>query len=339
MMSEGDIDASNVLPAFAASLLCGATEDELETVLGWRRDQLNVPGARVSGASTYAHFELMAQKPDYPRFVLLAAEMFLASSMGAVGLACRSCASMAEAFACHGRFQALTNRSAEYAVSVVDNRLVIEEHRHGPPRLGSLLMSDHTMLVAVQLLRSVAVAPPKVQVLRSRRSVMPDDERAAYESFLQAPIELGAPLEQLELDAALLQSAVATADPELAAYFEGVLHQAAGSTVDEDPLLQDVRRFIRKQLAHGAPTAAEAASAVGLGQRTLQRRLSALGRTYGDVVEDTRRTMADLLLADPRMSLAEVAYLLGYTEQASFFRAFRRWFGTTPGAHRQTLLR
>ncbi len=56
------------------------------------------------------------------------------------------------------------------------------------------------------------------------------------------------------------------------------------------------------------------------------------------MLESTRRGLARGYLANPDLSLAEVAYLLGYAEQASFFRAFKRWHGTTPAAFRREQL-
>ena len=161
-MAGHDIDATNVRPAFEASLKFGATEDELGQLLGWKRDQLEAVGATVSGESTYRHMELMAAKPDYPGFVLAAVGLHTASTMGAVGLACRSCSTLGEAFACHGRFQHLTNRTAEYVVTMDDGAVTITEHRFGEARQGSLLISDYTILIAVQLMRSIAAVPLKV---------------------------------------------------------------------------------------------------------------------------------------------------------------------------------
>ena len=73
---------------------------------------------------------------------------------------------------------------------------------------------------------------------------------------------------------------------------------------------------------------------LGVSERTLQRRLTELGRSFSDVVEDFRREEAARLLATPGLHLVEVAGRLGYAEQTSFTRAFRRWTGTTPGAWR-----
>ncbi|MCA9566293.1 MAG: helix-turn-helix transcriptional regulator [Myxococcales bacterium] len=71
--------------------------------------------------------------------------------------------------------------------------------------------------------------------------------------------------------------------------------------------------------------------------RTLQRRLTEHDVTYAGLLEQTRRGLAERYLADPNLTLAEVAYLCGYEEQTSFFRAFRQWTGETPASRRATL--
>ncbi|MEL6544951.1 MAG: AraC family transcriptional regulator ligand-binding domain-containing protein, partial [Myxococcota bacterium] len=161
-----DIDAANVRPAFEASLRCGASEDELGAEVGWRRAELEHPGAVVSGASTYQHMELMYRKPHYERFVLAAVRSHTAASLGVVGMACRSCATLAQAFECHRRYQHLINRTATYEARIDGSDIAIRETRFGEIRLGSFLISDYTMLVAIQLLRQITSEPPAVRCMR-----------------------------------------------------------------------------------------------------------------------------------------------------------------------------
>ena len=78
---------------------------------------------------------------------------------------------------------------------------------------------------------------------------------------------------------------------------------------------------------------------VALGARTLQRRLTDAGLDFKTLVDDTRRRLALRYLTDPRNTLTEVAYLLGYSEASAFNRAFRRWTGSTPRQHRRGKLR
>ncbi len=337
MLSDHDIDASNVLPAYEASLRFGATEEEIEREVGWRRDAL-VPDATVSGDSTYRHMELMAEKPRYAEFVLAAVALHNASSLGVVGLACRSCATMMEAFVCHQRYQRLTNRSAEYEADVTEGRITVTEKRFGDARAGSLLISDYTMLVALHLLRLTSAVAPEVHLVRSRRATMADDERRAYEAFLGAPIELGSSHAQLVLDASLLAAPVATADDELSAYFQDVLRRTPLPKSPENPVVASAVEAIRASLIHGTPTASSIARAMGLGHRTLQRRLAEAGHTFAELLESTRRALAEEYLRNPALSPTEVAYLLGYGEQASFYRAFKRWRDQTPAEYRRSIL-
>jgi AraC-like DNA-binding protein len=69
--------------------------------------------------------------------------------------------------------------------------------------------------------------------------------------------------------------------------------------------------------------------------RTLQRRLADAGFSYQDLVELTRREAAEKYLADCSLTIAEVAYLLGYSEPSALHRAFKRWNHTTPQLFRQ----
>jgi AraC-like DNA-binding protein len=80
------------------------------------------------------------------------------------------------------------------------------------------------------------------------------------------------------------------------------------------------------------------AAQLGLSARTLQRRLGEAGLSFQQLLERTRRELAAQYLAQDAFSLAEVAFLLGYTEQSSFTHAHRAWHGCTPQQARQRLL-
>jgi AraC-like DNA-binding protein len=62
----------------------------------------------------------------------------------------------------------------------------------------------------------------------------------------------------------------------------------------------------------------------------LARRLVAEGLTYSEILESLRRELARQYLADPGLSISQVAWLLGYEETSAFTHAFKRWMGMTP---------
>jgi AraC-like DNA-binding protein len=79
------------------------------------------------------------------------------------------------------------------------------------------------------------------------------------------------------------------------------------------------------------------AQALHVSQRTLQRRLQDEGASFQRLLDDSRRELAEQYLAQPNLTLLEVAYLLGFADPSNFFRAFRRWFDLTPGEYRARL--
>ncbi len=336
-MHPQTISATNVRPAFEMSLQFGATQAELEARTGMSSALLQEEGATVTGDATYEHMELMFEKPQFGRFLVAAARTHTLASLGVVGLACKTVATVGAAMACHHRFQHLTNRTASYSSAVEGEQLVLREQRHGPPRLGSLLTSDYAMLIAAQVICDSALERPRIIAMLSRRAWIDREEHGHYEAFLGTEVRTGAPQAALVFERSLVEQPLSSSDPELAQYFVGVLARAAGLRTGEDELLRRIRIAMQDGLVRGSTDAQLVAKTLGLGHRTLQRRLTEFGLTYAELLESTRKSLAEGYLRDPSLSLTEIAYLLGYREQTSFFRAFRRWHDETPAAFRRRL--
>jgi AraC-like DNA-binding protein len=91
-----------------------------------------------------------------------------------------------------------------------------------------------------------------------------------------------------------------------------------------------VKWIMKQSLAAGHPDIQVIAGELGMSDRTLQRRLTDEGTSFKQLLSDARREKALEYLSDPLLDLKEVAFLLGYEDQNSFFRAFRQWEGDTP---------
>jgi len=103
-------------------------------------------------------------------------------------------------------------------------------------------------------------------------------------------------------------------------------------------IIRAVREAIAQRLDDGRPSLCAVAGELHVSARTLQRRLSGAGWTYKQLVDDVRFAMARQRMAVPDAPLKAVAAELGFSEQASFTRAFRRWIGITPREYRRQLL-
>ena len=95
-----------------------------------------------------------------------------------------------------------------------------------------------------------------------------------------------------------------------------------------------VKQTLKRLLAGQRPTIQEVSQELNLSARTLQRRLTEVGVTFQQVLEEARRELARHYLLQSSLELNETAYLLGYESANSFFRAFHHWEGTSPGQWR-----
>jgi AraC-like DNA-binding protein len=102
----------------------------------------------------------------------------------------------------------------------------------------------------------------------------------------------------------------------------------------ESDLLARTRQITRALLPEGEPTLEAVAAQLGLGSRTLQRRLRGAGVTFRRLVDEVRRDCALAQLERSDTSVAEVAFSLGFSDPSAFTHAFRRWTGRTPGQRR-----
>lgn len=87
----------------------------------------------------------------------------------------------------------------------------------------------------------------------------------------------------------------------------------------------------------GKPSVIDTARSMGLSDRSLRRQLALLGVTHGDLVQECEQLMAQRLLSEGRLTLAEIADALGFSSASSFHRAFKRWTGLTPLDWRDSL--
>lgn len=158
---------------------------------------------------------------------------------------------------------------------------------------------------------------------------------AAYAALFRAPVRFGAALDRLCFSAEEWDSPTESADAALARLMEEharILARRLPQAVVG--FRAEVQKTIASAPAEGG-SAPEVARALHVSVRTLQRKLVATGTTFREVSDTVRGQLAEGYLTDPRVSIAEVAFLLGFSDQSSFNRAFRRWTGETPGRWRR----
>lgn len=150
------------------------------------------------------------------------------------------------------------------------------------------------------------------------------DRVDALGGALDAPVRGGASRSLIRLSGAVLDAPMPPIALELIGLGGG--SDAAGFDAS---ISDQVRRAAARGTVLGDATLVTIASRLGLPTRTLQRRLADEGATFAGLVEGERRRLAHAWLRGG-LSIAETGMLLGYADKAAFYRAFRKWTGTTP---------
>ncbi len=146
----------------------------------------------------------------------------------------------------------------------------------------------------------------------------------------------GRPETSIVLGAEVLALPVRESQPGVVTYLDAYARAALEKLgAPDDALTTNVERAIARAMDRGPPDLAPVAAQLGLSARSLQRRLAEAGTSFQALVDGVRRAYAERYLADDRLALGEVAFLLGFSDPSNFHRAFRRWTGVTPAAFRE----
>jgi AraC-like DNA-binding protein len=262
---------------------------------------------------------------QFPR-VTLGAEVGLAVPFGAFGAIDYLIAS---ADTMGGGLHSL---AAHYRGRPGEPRLTLHEEAGGlrlEVRLSTIdpwTSEDFTLAVTLKNCRHIAAETvPVIEACTTR----PDPGSEALAALLGTPVRYDRPVASLLFAASMRDIPLRTTDP----YLHRTLSSLAASLNlgdTQDPLEQAIRGRLRDMLPDGDAEATMIARSLGMSERTLHRRLQEHGTTWRAVIDGFRRDESKRLLREPGRSLAEIALSMGFSEQATWARAFRRWTGRSP---------
>jgi AraC-like DNA-binding protein len=163
-------------------------------------------------------------------------------------------------------------------------------------------------------------------------------DAAPYRAAFRCPLSFDALCNSLLFARADMLAPLPTSNPLLA----GLHERFPGEYLrhfDHAQTSYRAREVIIRCLPDGEPRRDVVANELCMSERTLQRRLEEEATSFIQLLDDTRRELAEQYLGRLQLSLAQAAYLLGFADQSSFFRACRRWFDLSPGQYRSQLHR
>lgn len=155
-----------------------------------------------------------------------------------------------------------------------------------------------------------------------------------YERIFRRPPRFNQAHTKLVFPSSYFDLPITMGNPELRAMVEAQAEAVLKTLTGEPEILRRSKIAITQNLSTGRASLAHVARVLGVSPRTLHRRLEECGCTFRDLVEAVRQSRAETFLRNQEISLAEIAFMLGYSEQSTFHNAFKRWTGQTPNEFR-----
>jgi AraC-like DNA-binding protein len=171
--------------------------------------------------------------------------------------------------------------------------------------------------------------PTRVRLKRSE-----PETRQEYTAFYGCPVRFAAPEDSFTLSKRDADEPLPTSNRQLAATFDRLITEQLAH-LDKTNVVARCKASLLEQLSSGELSEEEMAQQLHMSRRTLQRKLAEAEITYQKLVDDTRRDLALRYIEDPRHSITDITFMLGFSQQSAFTRAFKRWTGMPPSGYRR----
>ena len=291
-------------------------------------EQLDDPDSRIATRSMTRLWQVLIDELQDPLLGLHAARTVSVKQMGLVGYTMQHSMSLGDALGRLGRYQRILSEAVRFDLRSNGEEFEIRWTTH--PSLVSLRapieVSMTLLLRASRELTGVPVTP-----LRLEMPMRQPDDLSEYRAEFACPMFFDSENSSMTFSAGDLELPTVTPDETLVGYLDE-LAEIAASPLDanKDSTATAVRRTLWSLLPSGRPSVWHTAREMGVSVRTLQRRLGEEGSSFSAVLDGLRRDISEELLGEGDRSVADIAFLLGYSEPSAFHRAYRRWRSAPP---------
>lgn len=292
---------------------------------------LDNPHARYATEKISRLWELAATRSGNPLIGLAKPEALQPAAFDVVAYAMMSCKTVHAGLDFLMRYQRVVSDALiltrEAAADGCWIGIELSGGKHPVPR-HRIDFAFSTLLAFLRWITGIAIRPLAVEYVHAAPADM-----QGYADIFQCPLRFDAQANRILFSRDDLDLPLQAANPVLAELH----HRYAGeclARLEKNRISVKARESIIRCLPKGDPARGEIARELCMSERTLQRRLAGEGTSFHQMVDDTRRELAQRYLDQPQLGLAQVASRLGFTDRSTFSRACKRWFDLTPSEYR-----
>lgn len=313
------------------ALQCGVSRTRLSDFIADTRATESAEPRRLPRAYLFKLWERVTRESCDPVIGFRMAQVANPKTFGVLGQVWPRCANVLEAFRQTERYSAVASEASRVAVSSSSSGLVVSLSAEIPddaPALSMMLWLLTNIALMPERLTGVAVRPRRFECALPAPSV--DAQRALREEFSSA---FGAGSNRVIFASSVAKIAIPSADVDLKLLLTEAIERHLQKLGPPASFEQGLAVVLRGMINGTLPTLAALSARLDMSERTLQRRLGEAGTSFQQLLQRVLREIADQHLAAGKLTHGEIAFLLGYSEESAFSRAYRSWTGRPPGAH------
>ena len=288
-------------------------------------------GARVPVEATHRLWAALVELSDDPTVGVRLAGCAQDSSAGALEYAARNCPTVGELLKTIAQYARLLNTGAEIAIDEGADRVEVRYRllaRH-PVHPASIDFVLGYLMYRVRALSGRVLIPAAVDLPQARPA-----DASAYHTLFGKRICWSQPGVRVRFTRAQWEISLQAPDPELARLMRGVVEQEMARLPSGDDICAQIKAEILRAHGGSTPSLDDVTRSLGLSARTVQRRLKDAGTTFRALSRQVRMDRSADLVRAGTLSLAEVAFEVGFSDVSTFHRTFRKTFGMTPTRYR-----
>lgn len=327
---QGSVSTVSCRALLTACEHLGLDADALVRGAGLDRARLDDPDGRLSPLDVMALWEHAERASGDPHIALAVARSVPRGAYRVIEYLGAAAPTVGVAFEKLVQYFAFIDTSASLRIVRVDNLVGLSLEAPVAPDLVPLRALELTFATSLHEVRDLtgrSFRPERLEL------AMPRSESAApLAAFVECPLSFSAGRNCMLFQGETWELESSNADASLLALLDRHAQNLLTSAAPAHSTTEALQRLLRDS----GPSLglAETAKKLGLSERTLQRRLAEEGTVFAEVVSSIREEIARQLLRERKVAIAEAAFLLGFSDQSSFTRSFKRWTGQTPAAFR-----
>src|SRR5688572_3617095 len=294
---------------------------------------LQNPDARIPVEQVDALWKKAYELSNDPDLALHAIEVLPFGAYRVIDFLASSAPTIGEALAKVSDYFPIINAVVRLPYSVGDRSVTFGIEAPSRPSAITRPYAEYTL--AAVFLRTRIATNQNYPLMRVEFSQARPASISEHERIFGCPITFGSDACRLVIAREVWDTPRTGGDPALFSVLETHAKMLLQQVPNPDDIVGRVRTRIEAELRGGDPSLESIARHLAMSPRTLQRRLREHGVLFNDVLDELRFRAAKTYLAQRDVAGTEVAYLLGFAEQSSLNRAFKRWSGQTPTEYRR----